>query len=247
MKNANLVLHCGAQKATREQVFNAPVPRATETYMALPHESFVTRIEKQLTMEGIKVDQSQFALNKGGEELFGLFQLTMPDCPTLDFCQVLGLRNSYNKRFSASVVIGGQVFVCDNLAFSGEITFARRHTPNLIRDLTWMIAETIAKLPAKFAKQSERYDAYKNATLTEAKAHDLIIRLLDAGTLNTTDIPHVLKEYREPSHKEFAQDFNAWRLFNATTEVIKGDVWRLPKRTEALHNVIDAEFKIVSE
>ena len=30
-----------------------------------------------------------------------------------------------------------------------------------------------------------------------------------------------------------------WRLFNAATEIMKGDLWRLPARTRAVHTVLD--------
>jgi hypothetical protein len=54
----------------------------------------------------------------------------------------------------------------------------------------------------------------------------------------------VLEEWRRPKHPEFA-DRNAWSLFNAFTEVQKGGLWRLPRRTEALHGVMDAHCGLV--
>ena len=44
------------------------------------------------------------------------------------------------------------------------------------------------------------------------------------------------------THQEFAQSKSAWRLFNAATEIIKGDLWRLPTRTRAVHSVLDDAF-----
>ena len=52
-----------------------------------------------------------------------------------DYCWVLGLRNSHDKTFPAGIVAGASVFVCDNLSFSGEIKFARKHTRFIVRDL----------------------------------------------------------------------------------------------------------------
>ena len=50
-----LMLHCGGQLKPREEVFAVPLPEATSSYVPLPYESFVTRIEKQLAIEGITV------------------------------------------------------------------------------------------------------------------------------------------------------------------------------------------------
>jgi hypothetical protein len=53
---------------------------------------------------------------------------------------VLGLRNSHDKRFPAGLVGGSAVFVCDNLAFSGEahdvVATGGIGTPQLMRSLT---------------------------------------------------------------------------------------------------------------
>ena len=38
----------------------------------------------------------------------------------VDYSLVLGLRNSHDKTFPASLALGSQVLVCDNLSFFGE-------------------------------------------------------------------------------------------------------------------------------
>ena len=43
-----LMLHCGGQLTTREEVFAVPPPVQTDTYVPLHYESFITRIEKQI-------------------------------------------------------------------------------------------------------------------------------------------------------------------------------------------------------
>jgi hypothetical protein len=130
--------------------------------------------------------------------------------------------------------------VCDNLSFHGStVTFQRKHTANLLRDLSWIITETIAKLPTMFTAQSDTFEAYRRTELGDKDVHDLLIRCYDRDSLNLTDIPRVLKEWREPRHEEFRDGKTAWRLFNAATETIKGDLWRLPQRTRTLHEVLD--------
>ncbi len=241
-----LMLHCGGQLKSREEVFTVPAPLATASYVPLSYESFVTRIEKQLAVEGITIRDQKLALAKSGQRLFGLMELQLPESPARDFGCVLGIRNSYDKSCSTGICIGARVVVCDNLSFSGsQITFERKHTANLLRDLTWVISETVAGLAAHFAAQADTFEAYRRTEITDKQAHDLAIRFLDRRALNVTDIPGLLREWREPKHREFAEaGKTAWRLFNAATETIKGDLWRLPARTGTIHAVLDEECGI---
>ena len=236
-----LMLHCGGQLTSREEVFAVPVPPPTASYVPLSYESFVTRIEKQVAVEGITIKDERLALAKNGQRLFGLIQVELSEFPARDYSCVLGLRNSYDKSCSTGLCLGATVFVCDNLSFQGsQITFERKHTANLLRDLSWIITETIATLPARFAAQSRTFEIYREAPLSDQQAHDLVIQFYDKGALNITDVPWVLKEWRTPRHPEFVEaGKTAWRLFNAATETIKGDLWRLPARTRALHEVLD--------
>jgi hypothetical protein len=237
----DLMLHCGGQLKSRDEVFAIPTPRATQTYVPLSYESFVTRIEKQLSVEGILIREERLAVSNNGQRLFGLLGLEMRDAPQADYRCVLGLRNSYDKSISSGVCVGANVFVCDNLSFNGEVTFTRKHTANLLRDLSWLITETVAQLPQKFMAQSAAFAAYRQSELSDAHAHDLIIRLVDGGALNLGDIRMVLQEWRNPRQNAFPRR-DAWRLFNAVTETIKGDLWRLPARTTRLHDLFNAEF-----
>jgi hypothetical protein len=241
-----LMLHCGGQLKSREEVFAVPTPPATATYVPLPYESLLTRIEKQLTVEGMVVKEEHLALSNNGQRFFGLLGLEMPGQAHGDYRCVLGLRNSHDRSMSTGVCVGASVFVCDNLSFNGEVTFARKHTANLLRDLSWLLTETIAQLPARFSKQSDTFEAYRQTELSDRQAHDLIIRLVDEGAINIGDIRLVLKEWREPRHPEFARPGKtAWRLFNAATEAIKGDLWRLPARTTRFHAVLDPECGVI--
>lgn len=201
------------------------------------------RITKQLAIEGIAIKEEKLALAKDGQRLFGLMQLEMREIPARDYGCVLGFRNSYDKSFSAGICVGATVFVCDNLSFRGDVQLERKHTGNMLRDLSWFITETIASLPGKFAAQARTFEAYKQQKITDSQAHDLAIRLWDEKALSITEIPHLLKEWRTPKYPEFAQDGkSAWRFFNSATETIKGDLWRLPARTQRIHMVLDAEL-----
>jgi hypothetical protein len=93
--------------------------------------------------------------------------------------------------------------------------------------------------------QERRFLAYKTSELGDREAHDLVIRALDARVVPVTKIPDVLREWREPRHPDFRQGKTGWRLFNAITEVLKGQLDHLPRRTQALHGLLDVACGLI--
>jgi hypothetical protein len=176
-------------------------------------------------------------LTKDGNRHFGLLEIGHDDG---DFGLLVGLRNSHDKRFPAGLAVGARVFVCDNLSFASEIVLARKHTAHVERDLPQLIELAVGQLGSHRHTQASRFSAYKQLELTDAQAHDLIIQALDAQVVPVTHVPAVLREWREPRHPEFRQGKTGWRLFNAFTENLKGNLEALPRRTQALHGLLDS-------
>ena len=81
-------------------------------------------------------------------------------------------------------------------------------------------------------------DSYKNCRLSDSEANDLTIQALDRGVIPASRIPEALNEWRSPRHSEF-EPRDVWSFFNAFTEVLKGQLHLLPRRTQALHNLCD--------
>jgi hypothetical protein len=66
-------------------------------------------------------------------------------------------------------------------------------------------------------------------------------------TLVSRLIPNVPYQWREPEHDEFEQR-NVWSLFNAFTAALKdGNLTELPKRTEALHGLLDSHVGLAKK
>ena len=107
-----------------------------------------------------------------------------------------------------------------------------------MRDLPLITERAIGLLMTKWHDQDTRISAYKEAHLHETDAHDLVIRATDVGVCSNRLIPSVLHEWRQPRHEVF-QERNVWSLFNAFTESLKGNLIELPRRTEALHGLLD--------
>jgi hypothetical protein len=239
----NLILHCGAEKVERAQVTEVITPDATRTWQPVSHESLITRVTRGLDNSGYRIVNEAHALSADHARYFGLFQLepeqevSTPD----DYSLILGLRNSHDKKFPAALVLGAQVFVCDNLSFNGEIKLARKHTRYIERDLPGVIGWAVGQLAERYAENATRFDAYKHAELADKDAHDIIIRALDNGAVCGSQVTKVLTQYRTPNHPEFvAARGTVWGLYNAFTEVAKeNSVFALPRRTQCLHGILD--------
>jgi len=237
-RQPNLILHCGAHTAELDEVSSVRTPGPTSSWCPIPHHRLIETVQRTLATTNLRIGTQAHSLSHEGQRYFGLMEIKGRRTDD-DYCWVLGLRNSHDKTFPAGIVAGASVFVCDNLSFSGEVKFARKHTRFIVRDLPQIAERAIGQLLAKWHDQDKRIAAYKEADIADTDAHDLIIRATDVGVCSNRLIPSVLHEWREPRHDAFAGR-SVWSLFNAFTESLKeGSLAELPKRTEALHGLMD--------
>jgi hypothetical protein len=206
----------------------------------VPHHRLLEQVESTITAGGLTVVNQAHALWQDGQRYFGLLEVANGESHD-DYGLVIGLRNSHDKSFPAAIAMGSCVFVCDNLAFSAEVTIARRHTRFIERDLPRIVHTAVGRLADMRGQQDERIRTYKETELSDPAAHDLVVRAVDASVLPVTQVPAVLGEWRRPSHEEFAAEKTAWRFHNAMTEVWKGkNLAALPRRSQALHGLLDS-------
>ena len=236
-------MHCGAAEVQRNEIAEIAVPETTRSYCPIPHADFADLIEDALGEYGFRFGEQAHALNREGAQYFGMAELLGENATNEVFNLVGGWRSAYDKSLSGSFVIGSQVFVCDNLAFSGEVQIARKHTTNILRDLPTLVRGAVQGTKAMAEQQEVRYERYGEARLKDSVANHTIIRMLQLGVISSSKVEKVVNEYYEPSHEEHL-DANGnrtnWTLFNAATEALKGvGLGTMPKRTIALHGLMD--------
>jgi hypothetical protein len=236
-RHPNLILHCGASAVELDQVAAVNTPRATSTWHPIPHHQLIETVQRTLAATKLTIGTQAHSLTHDGSRYFGLMEIHARKSSD-DYCWVLGLRNSHDKTFPAGIVAGASVFICDNLSFSGEVKFARKHTRFINRDLPQLTERAIGLLMDKWHHQDKRIDAYKQSEIQDRDAHDLIVRACDVGVCSNRLIPAVLHEWREPRHEAFSPR-TVWSFFNSMTESLKGNLVDLPKRTERLHALLD--------
>lgn len=238
----NLILHCGANAVPANEVRLAPTPAATESHFPVPHAELVAAaLEMARNDFGLTVVNQAHGMTKGGARYFGLFEL---ESDGSDYAPVIGLRNAHDKSFSASIALGSSVFVCDNLAFSGEVKLARKHTRHILRDLPVLMGRAFERLGKVRENQSRRIEAYKEARLALPEQDHLLVEAARCGALAWSGIGKVIAELENPTHtpEEFGVERDsAWNIFNACTEVLKtrGQTGHDPRWTQFLHRVFD--------
>lgn len=235
----SLVLHAGAAKATREQVDAIITPAATETWQPIAHSDLIEQTVERFAGLGWNITKEEHGLWRDGARYFGVFDLAGNGLDGKDYTLSVGLANSHDRSLAAKIAVGSRVFVCDNLAFSGEVQVSRKHTTHLFRALPQVIASAVSRVSSLKESQDRRIAAYRETEIGDVMMHDILVRSLDRNIIPARELPRVRDEWRKARHPEF-EDRTLWSAFNAFTQVMKGtSAVELPSRTMRLHELCD--------
>lgn len=251
-----LMVHCGGYECGWDDVLKAetPAPTLSETgrkHVPIPHKTLAVQVKERAEAVGLRVLEEQHALAKDGLHYFGLMKVEPINAVSVhkDLALMLGLRNSHDKKFPAGLCLGTSVFVCDNLAFSSEITAFRRHTTHIMRDLDSRLMSALATFMESRANQDAQITAYKNCGISDMEAYDFVVRAAKEKAIPYTFVERVVKLWDTPPHPEF-KERTLWSLFNAFTEANKGipgkkdskgrNPFAVVKSTQVLHSLADA-------
>ena len=210
------------------------------SYQPISHNLLIDKTRKHLDQGGFEVVDECHNLARDGKRYFGLFEVTHPNRENAERGTIVGLRNAHDKCFPAGLCAGDAPFVCDNLIFTNQVKLARRHTKNILGELDQVISRTLGRLFDFWVGQDNRVDSYKAFDLNNPQVNDLVIRAYKAGAIPKTKIADVVDQWESSDHDAF-RDRNMNSLYNAFTEVYKGNLIALPNRSEALHSVLDSE------
>ena len=236
--NSKLYNHVNAGLVDWKDLPFIKTPGVTKTHVPIPHHKLVEEVKASLEGVNLTVKEEAYSVNKDGQKFFGLLGLNAAN-QNNDYQLVVGLRNSHDKSFPAGLVAGTRVFVCDNLAFSSEVTVTRKHTSRLMDDLPRLIATACGMINEANECQEQRVEHYQNFAIKDPQVHDLLIRSMKVSAIGSTAIPKVLGQWNDPKHEEF-RPRTLWSLFNAYTEVYKAiKLDRLPRKTIALQGLLD--------
>lgn len=217
--SSTLVAHCGARKVTREELREVPIPEATKTHQPLSHHEIVEVLEEALSFRFLKVVRDEYAISADGMKMFGVMDLNS-EFEGGRFS--IGLRNSNDKSMRLALTAGYRVFVCDNMAFSGDFTpLLHKHTRNL--ELRDSISIAVDRIQRGFDPLKDRIEAMRDFGLTDNDARIFIYRAfleraIRGAPRNLMSAVH--EQYFSPEHNAFTPR-NLWSLSNAFTSAFK--------------------------
>jgi hypothetical protein len=195
-----------------------PTPLGTATHRPIPHADVINALVDTLSLRKLGVVAEEYAISKDGMNLFGVMEI---DQGMEGARFALGIRNSNSKMFRLSVTVGYRVFVCANLAFSGDYSpVLAKHTKNF--SVLNALSVGVDDMMRNFKPMVESVERWRNSQITDISAKMIIYRAFIEGEL---DAPrHLAKEvhrqYFEPQLEEF-RPRTLWSLSNSFTSAFK--------------------------
>lgn len=230
----SLMLHAGAEPVSYEAIRALETPAATATHVPIPHYRVIDLIAHSLSYYGHEVVVQRHGVTADGMRYFGVLSLKSPYTGYED---TVGLRNSHDRKFPVGISFGSRVFVCDNLAFSGDHVIKRKHTANARRDLPGLIGELIEPLAIQREAQKVTFDRFKATDVSDERADHAIMQMYRGGIIGVQKIADVSEQWERPTHDWGGR--TGWRLFNAATFALTGKVAERPRATADLHQIIE--------
>ena len=211
-----LMTHVGARKVTRQELSLVPTPLATDTFKPIAHSTLIDQLEEALSFRHISIVRDEYAVTPDGMKLFGLLEINA-DYEGVRFA--LGIRNANDKSMRLGLVAGYRVFVCDNMALSGDFRpMLAKHTKHF--DLTETLSVGVDRIQRGWQPLRERVDFMRNKVLPITTAQALIYRAFTEGKFPIRLMRSVHTHYFKPKYEEF-QSRTIWSLSNAFTSAFK--------------------------
>jgi hypothetical protein len=221
---SGLMVHSGGIPRTREELRDLPTPAATDTWKPVPHWELVASLVEGLGQQGIAIAREQYATSHRDARLFGVLDLLIPNVAESDYGMSLGLRGSNDKSLAIQAVAGARVFVCDNLAFSGDggtVVLRKKHTSRL--DLSRVVPPAIDAYLEKACAFRLDIERMKDAGLTDGRAKEVIFDAFARSPILPRRLFPIVSGLYFDDEEQRARfpDRTLWSLNNAFTEAVK--------------------------
>jgi hypothetical protein len=231
----------GASIISREELELIPAPAPTRTWFPVRHGVVAGEVENRIIESGFTIASSAYQVTSDRARMFGTLDLasTLADGVTLS----VGIRNSNDQTFPISFAAGSRVFVCANLSFQAELIVSRKHTRFGGERFNQALSFAVRQLQQFREVEARRIGLMQTHELSADRADALILRAYESDVIGARTLPLVVKEWRTPSHEEFAPR-TAWSLLNAFTEALKP---RLNRPAEYAQSTIKLQGLLCSD
>jgi Domain of unknown function (DUF932) len=212
-RSLNLTSWEAAQRWVRDREI-----AGTATHKTVPHVEVVNALVETLGFRHIAPVREEYAVSRDGMKLFGIMELET----TFEGCRfAIGIRNAHDKSMRLAMTAGYRVFICDNMAFSGDFTpVLAKHSKNF--NLTHALEIGVSDMQRNFDGMVRQVDRWRDSRLTDVSARMIIYQAFIEAE---TDFPKHLARpihdlYFNPQHEEFGPR-TMWSLSNAFTSAFK--------------------------
>ena len=205
-------------KIGRQELEQIPVPEATLTHKPVPHHVIVEALVETLSFRHIGVVNEEYAVSFDGMKMFGVLDLETQ----IEGCRFsIGIRNSHDKSIRLGLTSGLRVFVCSNMAFSGEFTpVLAKHTKSF--NLIDTLAVGVDRIQRSFEPMRRQVEEWRQSQITDERAKLILYSAFVDGELDAPRslLSEVHRLYFQPQYEEFSPR-TMWSLSNAFTSAFK--------------------------
>lgn len=229
MTNSTLIAHSpkfAAKLTTLDHLRTLPEPVAMgPMHKPVPHVRLLDAILAEIERRNYTPVRQQLALGAKGQALFGVIDLEPKQMNALvanpERGISFGFRSSTNQELAIKAVAGSRVFVCDNLALSGDmIAFHRKHTAGL--DLADLIAHGFDRFIQQTAVLEIQIHRLQVTVLGDAEAKQRIFDVFNAGIMPVRLFDDVARFYFQPTQEQTdCLPRSLWGLHNAFTRAAR--------------------------
>lgn len=216
---ASQLSHARSTLVSREVLVTIPPPPATDTWKPIAHGDLIQAIDRQLMVRGITIRGEKFAVQREGARLFAVLDLSIEGSG--EYCAAMGIRTGNDRSMALEIAVGVKVFVCDNLAFSGDlIALRRKHTASF--DLNADISRAIDRYQKHLLTLCGEIDGLRASSLGDEEAKAMIFDAFREELLPLRYLPIVASAYFTPTAAMTdTEPRTRWALHNAFTRAIR--------------------------
>jgi hypothetical protein len=206
----------------REELGRFECPTGTSVWRPVPHVELVETLHEQLASMDMRVGREQYAVGRKGLALFGVLDIVgQLFNGNSTRAMALGLRQSNDKQLAIHITGGARVFVCDNLALSGETLALQKHFRRA--SLGHVIRQGLERFLKSFHIFNQGIVRAENTPMTDADAKVKLFDLRYDGVLPVSIYDEAASNYfrAEKLGYEDSAPRTSWGLHNACTRAVK--------------------------
>lgn len=226
--SARLSAHSGSHLVTLDELRTYSTPEPTKTWRPVAHADIPDMIAKAILAAGWHFTgtddpvrpEFQLSVTENGTKMFGITKIGIPGLlEGEEFGLALGFRNSHDKSIAFQLVIGTDVFVCDNMMFSGGFKVRREHTINI--SVSEVIEGTFREIPSATEKLGGWFGGLRQLPMGSDEGVSFLARAVEVKALPIGDFMNArsifLGSFKSEERTQIQHGGTMWSVYQAIT------------------------------